>query len=57
MSDAFVEYRGMSYEQASREGLRLVQKAANDGNWFVILDRLQRLKAIMDRDFKRASAA
>lgn len=41
-------YRGMSYEQASKEGLRLVQKAAETGNWFEIIEPLQDLRSIME---------
>lgn len=38
----------MSYEQASKEGLRLVQKAAETGNWFEIIEPLQDLRSIME---------
>jgi hypothetical protein len=39
----------MSYEQASREGERLVKRAAETGNWFAIIDRLATLREIMQR--------
>jgi hypothetical protein len=45
----FIEYAGMSYEQASREGARLIAKAHENENWFAIIDRLVELRAIMKR--------
>lgn len=37
-------YTGLSYEQASREGLRLVRGAAETQNWWVIVDDLVELR-------------
>lgn len=44
-SPSFQEYSGMSYEQASREAQRLIEK---DG-WYRNFDRLATLRAIMQR--------
>jgi hypothetical protein len=41
----FPEYAGMSYEQASREAERLVQRKG----WFQSFDRLTALREIMQR--------
>jgi hypothetical protein len=41
------DYRGLSYEQASREGLRLVRQAAETGAWHKILEPLTALREIM----------
>ena len=49
----YIEYAGMSYEQASREAARLIERSG----WYASLDRLIVLKDIMDRDFKRACRA
>lgn len=38
---------GLSYEQASRKALELVEKAAKTGNWFAIVDTLAELKHYM----------
>lgn len=43
----YPEYRGMSYEQASREGLWLCQAAAETGSWVGIIDRLAALRDVM----------
>lgn len=51
---SFPEYSGWSYEQASREGTRLVQKAVHDNSWFTIVDRLAELRRIMDAQFMKA---
>lgn len=42
-----ITYLGMSYEQASREGLRLIENAAKTGNWHEALDKLIELRQIM----------
>ncbi len=39
--------RGMSYEQASREGERLISKTHKDGNWHAIVDDLVCLRDLM----------
>lgn len=44
-----MDYRGMSYEQASREGARLVAKAHETGNWWAIIEPLTELRLIMKR--------
>ena len=41
------KYKGMSYEQASREGQKLVIEAAHSGNWHSIVDDLVELKRLM----------
>ena len=43
----FPQYMGMGYEQASREGARLIAKAHKDGDWFSILDALTVLRGLM----------
>lgn len=43
----FAAYQGMSYEQASREGARLVAQANFTGNWHSIVDKLTHLRALM----------
>lgn len=43
------EYMGMSYEQASCEGSRLIATAHERGNWFQIVDRLAELREIIKR--------
>ena len=45
MSDE--RYMGMSYEQASREGARLIEYAAQSGEWFALPEKLAELRAIM----------
>lgn len=42
-----LKYRGMSYEQASREGERLLQEALKTGRWFDLPELLMQLRAIM----------
>lgn len=44
------EYRGMSYEQASREALRLVRLG-----WFQNFDRLMLLHEIMSRELEAST--
>ncbi|MDW9772727.1 hypothetical protein GOA89_13145 [Sinorhizobium meliloti] len=39
--------RGMSYEQASREGERLIAKVHKEGNWHAIVDDLVYLRDLM----------
>jgi hypothetical protein len=41
----YYEYAGMSYEQASREAQRLIERFG----WYKSFDRLTALKRIMDR--------
>jgi hypothetical protein len=48
------EYNGLNYEQASREGYLLVRRAAKDGNWTLIVERLADLRQIMDMEFSKA---
>jgi hypothetical protein len=45
MTKKYIEYLGMSYEQASREAQRVIQSQG----WFRAFDRLTELKQIMDR--------
>lgn len=45
-------YHGMSYEQASREAMKLLNKAVETGNWFETVDRLIILREIMQREYK-----
>ena len=40
----YIEYSGMSYQQASREAARLIERLG----WFLSFDRLTELHAIMD---------
>lgn len=51
-----IQLAGMSYEQASRHGLKLVQKAAETHNWFTVLDDLVELREIMQRKLVDGSA-
>jgi hypothetical protein len=44
-----LEYSGMSYQQASREGERLLHEAIKTGRWFELPERLSELRAIMHR--------
>lgn len=50
----FKEYHGLSYEGASREGFKLIQKAARDGDWCSIVERLAELRSIMNLEFSKA---
>lgn len=43
----FPEYQGMSYEQASREGSRLIAEAYAIQHWFHLPERLSCLRGIM----------
>lgn len=49
----FQEYRGMSYEQASREAECLIQCKG----WFQSFDRLAHLHQLMQREAGRSVAA
>lgn len=44
----YPEYVGLSYEAASREAARLLQKGIK-GSWFFSLERLVQLREIMQR--------
>lgn len=46
-------YRGMSYEQASREATRLIERHG----WFQSFGRLAALREIMVREYARGHAA
>lgn len=48
-------YRGMSYEQASREGLRLIQGAAQSASWLTLPEKLIALRSIMLREAQKKS--
>jgi hypothetical protein len=50
-------YAGMTALQASKEGSRLIAKAAKDGNWIAILEPLAELRAIMMRNLEKENAA
>lgn len=55
MSDTLVcRYRGLSREDASREGARLVAEAHRTGNWHAIVDDLTELRLIMRIHDRRA---
>jgi hypothetical protein len=41
------DYRGMSYEAASAEGMRLMKEAVRTGKWFGLPEKLAALRAIM----------
>ena len=43
------EYMGMGYEQASREGARLIERAHRTGEWHSIVEKLLQLRTIMHR--------
>lgn len=43
----YYRYRGMSYEQLSREISRLLKDAADSGNWFNKIEQLEELIARM----------
>jgi hypothetical protein len=45
MTNKYIEYSGMSYEQASREAARQIERLG----WFRSFDRLTELHAIMDQ--------
>jgi hypothetical protein len=51
MTARFIEYSGMSYEQASREANRLVKVFG----WFKVFNRLTALKEIMDHNLRAAA--
>lgn len=51
----FPEYSGLAYDAASREGLKLVKKAAKDENWFFVVDRLTALRQIMNDHFDKVN--
>lgn len=40
-------YQGMSYEQASREAARLMQRSVVTGSWFELPEQLMELRTIM----------
>jgi len=46
----YPQYRGMNYEQASREGLRLIQQSGKTGDWRKLPERLDALRCIMNRE-------
>lgn len=48
MTGGYPEYLGLSYEAASREAARLLQKGI-EGSWFFSLERLVQLREIMQR--------
>lgn len=43
------EYAGLSYQEASLEGERLLREAIRTGRWFELPERLSDLRAIMHR--------
>ncbi len=45
--EALADYQGMNYEQASREGLRILKRATDTGNWHELPERLAALRSIM----------
>ena len=45
-----LEYSGMTYEQASREIERLLQKALKNGQRFAIIEKLYELRGIALRE-------
>jgi hypothetical protein len=47
-------YAGMSYSSASKEGLRLLHRAAETGSWLDIPERLIALREIMQGQMNRA---
>ena len=48
-SVSFPEYQGLSYEQASREGARLIAQAQMMGYWVDLPERLDCLRRIMEQ--------
>jgi len=46
---SFPEYQGLSYEQASREGSRLIAQAQMIGYWVDLPERLECLRRIMEQ--------
>jgi len=46
---SFPEYQGLSYEQASREGARLIAQAQMMGYWVDLPERLDCLRRIMEQ--------
>jgi hypothetical protein len=42
-----MDYRGMSYDKASEEGLRLLKEAVRTGKWFGLPEKLAALRAVM----------
>jgi len=47
VGDIYLRYRGLSREDASREGARLVAEAHRTGNWHAIVDQLFALRSLM----------
>jgi hypothetical protein len=43
-------YRGMTYKQASTEAAMLIVKAAHEGYWFTLPERLIFLRDVMRRE-------
>ena len=46
---SFPEYQGLSYEQASQEGARLIAQAQLMGYWIHLPERLECLRRIMEQ--------
>lgn len=44
-----MDFRGMSYEQASRHAGVLIEKAHKSGRWFDLVEQLSELRTIMRR--------
>lgn len=43
----FPEYKGLGYDDASREAQRLIREAALSGRWLSLPDRLKHLREIL----------
>jgi hypothetical protein len=41
------QYKGMSYEDASREAAKLIMGAVSTGGWFHIVEKLAALREVM----------
>lgn len=52
---SITDYRGMSYQNASREGSRLIEEATETGRWFALPEKLKQLREIMMRNIERGT--
>jgi hypothetical protein len=47
-----IDYRGMSYEAASREAARLIGEAQKTGRWYTLPEQLKQLRDIMQAQIR-----
>jgi hypothetical protein len=48
-----LHYYGLTYEELSREGARLVKQARDTGNWFSLPEALSQLRMLMNESNQR----